>query len=750
MNTSDQSDETQKMQPHSSKNLRGEGESDSSEKKTAGKNGKTEKQGTNLITLRVDRAVAKDVGRAILRMDPEIMEAISIDIGDIVSIKGKRETFARVLPSFVVDRGKGFVFVDGLVRENAQVSLGEAVAISKTTAKPAKSASLIALTPRAGNLNVLQVVQALEGTAGAEGDRVRANCLGVNEADFRLITANPKGPIVFKPDTVVTIQEASKTAPKLKVSYEDVGGLGNQVARIREMIELPLKYPQIFDRLGIEPPKGVLMYGSPGSGKTLIARVVASETSAHFIRINGPEIIHKFYGESEARLRGIFEEAAKKAPTIIFIDEIDAIAPKRAETLGDVEKRVVAQLLGLMDGLQSRGQVIVIGATNIPDALDPALRRPGRFDREIMIPAPDKAGRLEILQIHTRSMPIDADVDLAQLAAVTHGFVGADLAALCREAAMNAVRTLIPQMNLGSADLPYELLMNLDVNMAHFLSALHEIEPSAIRDVLIETPDVTWEQVGGLEDIKQVLKEAIDWPIRYPQLFAQAKVRPPRGILLCGPPGTGKTTIAKALARESEANFISVKGPALYSKWVGETEKGIRELFRKARQVEPAIIFIDEIDSLAPLRGSTGGDSGVTDRVIAQLLTEMDGLEALTGVVVVAATNRKDMIDPALLRSGRFDFILDLPIPDEQARLEILKIHTDGRPLAYDLELQDLSNLLVGSAGADIESIVNQAAVIAIREHLENNCANKLEIKAKHFMEAISARTGDRSLLMEK
>lgn len=708
--------------------------------------GRPEKGAANTIALRADRAASKDVGRAILRMDPIHMDALGATIGDIVSIQGKRETFARVLPSYILDRGKGFVYMDGLLRENAKISLGDQINVTIAAAQSATSASLIPLTPRAGSLNVHQVAQSLEGVAGAEGDRVRANCIGASEADFRLVTTNPAGPIVFKADTLITIQEASKGAPKLPVSYEDVGGLGDQVARIREMIELPLRYPQIFDRLGIEPPKGVLMYGSPGSGKTLIARAVASETAAHFIRINGPEIIHKLYGESEARLRGIFEEAAKKAPTIIFIDEIDAIAPRRADTLGDVEKRVVAQLLALMDGLESRGQVIVIGATNIPDALDLALRRPGRFDREIMIPAPDKAGRLEILQIHTRSMPTDPDVDLQHLAAVTHGFVGADLAALCREAAMNAVRTLLPQMNLGAEDVPYDMLMSLDVNMSHFLNALHEVEPSAIRDIFVEIPDVTWDQVGGLERVKQTLRESIDWPIRHPQLFTQAKVRPPRGILLCGPPGTGKTTIAKALARESEANFISIKGPALFSKWVGETEKGIRELFRKARQVEPTIIFIDELDSLAPLRNSTSGDSGVADRVVAQLLTEMDGLEDLTGVVVVAATNRKDMIDPALLRSGRFDFILDLPLPDEKTRLEILKIHTGGRPLASDVVLEELSSLLAGYAGADIESMINQACVIAIREHLECKCQGRLEVQKKHFMEALTIRSGDSQL----
>ena len=541
--------------------------------------------------------------------------------------------------------------------------------------------------------------------------------------------------------TKISLQEGATSAvatPRIRVSYEDIGGLSKPISRIREMIELPLKYPQIFERLGVEPPKGVLLYGAPGCGKTLVARAVASETHANFVIINGPEIIHKFYGESEARLRSIFEDAARKAPTIIFIDEIDAIAPKRAEVLGEVEKRVVAQLLSLMDGLQTRGQVIVIGATNIPDSLDPALRRPGRFDRELMFPAPDKDGRLEILQIHTRAMPLASDVDLQQLSTQTTGFVGADLASVCREAAMNAVRELIPHISWDTNELPYDLLMALEVRMQHFTAALREIEPSAIRDIIIEVPDVGWDDVGGLESIKQTLIESVNWPLQHAALFAEAKVKPPRGILLSGKPGTGKTLLAKALAKESEANFLSIKGPQLFSKWVGESEKGIRELFRKARQVAPAIIFLDEMDSIASRRGGAGGDSGVAERVISQLLTEIDGIQELDGVIVLGATNRPDLIDSALLRPGRFDFHLELPMPDEAARLKILEIHTHGRPLSPDVNLPDLARELKDCSGAEIQSMVNKAAVLAIRAYLKTEGKkNALTITATHFLEAM-------------
>ncbi|MEM3070672.1 MAG: CDC48 family AAA ATPase, partial [Candidatus Bathyarchaeia archaeon] len=506
-----------------------------------------------------------------------------------------------------------------------------------------------------------------------------------------------------------------------KVTYEDIGGLGSELQRVREMIELPLKYPELFEKLGIEPPKGILLYGPPGTGKTLLAKAVAYETDAYFTSINGPEIMSKYYGESEARLREIFEEAEKNAPSIVFIDEIDAIAPKREEVTGEVERRVVAQLLALMDGLKSRGQVVVIGATNRPDAVDPALRRPGRFDREIEIGVPDRNGRLEILQIHTRGMPLSEDVDLERLADATHGFVGADLAALCKEAAMRALRRVMPEIDLKSKTIPPGVLEKLQVTMGDFLDALRDVEPSAMREVLVEVPNVHWSDVGDLEEAKQELIETVEWPLRYPEVFEYARASPPKGILLYGPPGTGKTLLAKALATESEVNFISVKGPELLSKWVGESEKGVRETFRKARTAAPAIIFFDEVDSLAPRRGAGYADSGVTERVISQLLTELDGLEELRNVVVLAATNRPDIIDPALLRPGRFDKLIYVPPPDHKTLIQIFKIHTREMPLSDDVDLKELARMCIGYSGADVEALCREAALNALRSDPKAN-----------------------------
>lgn len=693
------------------------------------------------IKLKARRAIPKDVGRGIIRIDPKDMEAIQCVIGDVVSIKGAQMSVARLMPTYVGDRGKGAAFMDGLLRENAAIGLEEIVTITKAEAKPAQVVTLSSLSGLRRGGDAQYLAQFLEGLAIVEGDRIRADFNASNGRDYRVTTTTPRGAVLINSSTqVVTQYENDRKGSSNKISYEDIGGLACPIGRIREMIELPLRHPQIFERLGIEPPKGVLLTGSPGCGKTLIARAVASETNAHFIRVNGPEIIHKFYGESEAKLRNIFDDAAKRAPSIIFIDEIDAIAPKRAEVLGDVEKRVVAQLLALMDGLQTRGQVIVIGATNLPDSLDPALRRPGRFDREIAITAPDKDGRLEILQIHTRSMPLAADVDIRQLAEVTHGFVGADLAALCRESAMNAVREIIPQIHWETDEVPYQLLMSLEVRMEHFNAAMHEIEPSALRDIIVEIPDTSFADIGGLREAKQVLEETVTWPLLHGDLFAQGRVKPARGILLAGPPGTGKTLLARALSHESAANFLSIKGPALFSKWVGETEKGIRELFRKARQVAPAIVFIDEIDSIAATRGSQTGDSGVSERVMGQLLTELDGIQELKGVTVVAATNRPDIIDSALLRAGRFDFIVELPIPDAAACLEILKIHARHRPLCEDVDLAELSVMCAGFVGAEIESVVNKACLAAIREHLSLNQPERpLLVQRKDFLQAIES-----------
>jgi transitional endoplasmic reticulum ATPase len=526
--------------------------------------------------------------------------------------------------------------------------------------------------------------------------------------------------VLINTSTVIRLVGEGAKRVSGAITYEDIGGLHRVIRRIREMIELPLRYPEVFERLGIDPPKGVLLHGPPGCGKTLIARAVAHETSAHFIHINGPEIVDKWYGASEANLRNFFEDARGHAPSIIFIDEIDAIAPKREEMSGDkqVERRIVAQLLALMDGLESRGNVIVIAATNIPNTLDPALRRPGRFDREIVIGVPDRDGRREIIEIHSRGMPLANDVDLDRLAAITHGFVGADLEALSREAAMSALRRLLPDIDFAQARIPYEQLMALEVTWTDFETALAEVEPSAIREVFTEIPEVGWENVGGLEEVKRLLKEIVEWPLQYGALFAHIHTTPPKGILLYGPPGTGKTLLAKAVAKESEANFISVKGPELLSKWVGESEKGVREVFKKAKQASPCIVFFDEIDALAPQRGATA-DSHVTERVVSQLLAEMDGIEELKGVVLLAATNRLDIIDPALLRPGRFEMLVELPTPDREARLAIFQVHTQGKPLAPDVDLGGLAERTEGMVGADIEGLCRQAAMLAIREFLE-------------------------------
>jgi transitional endoplasmic reticulum ATPase len=598
---------------------------------------------------------------------------------------------------------------------------------------PTANAQTIVLKPmassRGGRTQPQYIGRLLEGRAFVAGDKVRVDLVGTSVRDFRVESVTPRGAVLVTAATRLQMRdEVESEQRRTGVTYEDIGGLRREIQRIREMIELPLKYPEVFDRLGIDAPKGVLLYGPPGSGKTLIARAVANETNAHFISIAGPEIIHKFYGESEAHLRQIFEEAEKRAPSIIFLDEIDAIAPKREETSGDkqVEKRVVAQLLALMDGLKSRGRVIVIGATNIPNSMDPALRRPGRFDRELSIAIPDQPGRLEILDIHTRGMPLADDVDLAWLASVTHGFVGADLEALCREAAMTALRRLIPNIDFGQAHIPDHVIESLQVTMDHFRSALAEVEPSAIREVFTEVPDVGWDDVGGLEEIKQALREAVEWPILYPDLYTYAGTTPPKGILLSGPPGTGKTLLAKAVAKQSGANFISVKGPALLSKWVGESEKGVREIFHKARMAHPCIVFFDEIDAMAPTRGA--GSSDVTERVLSQMLTEMDGIEVLQGVMVLAATNRPDMLDPALMRTGRFDIKFELPLPNRESRQAIFAVHTRRKPIGADVDVKELAVLAEGMTGAEIEGVCRRAAVAAIREYLAQHAVTSRQI----------------------
>ncbi|QOJ78325.1 CDC48 family AAA ATPase [Infirmifilum lucidum] len=688
----------------------------------------------NEIELKVYEVRQHEAGRGRVRIDEDAMEALGISAGDVVEIEGKRKTVAIAWPGYAEDKGKGIIRMDGWTRKNAGVSIGDRVKVRKAEVKPALTVRLapVSMTLAVDENFVAYVKKRLLDRPIIEGDIIQIPVLG-QVIHFNVVSIKPKGVVVVTEKTQLKILERPVDVGRIpRVTYDDIGDLEEAKQKIREMVELPLKHPELFKRLGIDPPKGILLYGPPGTGKTLLAKAVANETDAYFIAINGPEIMSKFYGESEQRLREIFEEAKEHAPAIIFIDEIDAIAPKREEVTGEVEKRVVAQLLALMDGLEARGDVIVIGATNRPNALDPALRRPGRFDREIEIGIPDKRGRLEILKVHTRSMPLAKNVDLEKLAEMTHGYVGADLAALCREAAMKALRRVLPRIDLEKEEIPLEVLETIEVEMEDFLNAYREITPSALREIEVEVPSVRWDDIGGLEDVKQQLREAVEWPLKYPESFGRLGIDPPKGILLYGPPGTGKTLLAKAVATESEANFVSIKGPEIFSKWVGESERAIRELFRKARQVAPSVIFIDEIDALAPMRGLVSSDSGVTERVVSQLLTEMDGLERLEGVVVVAATNRPDIIDPALLRPGRFDRLIYVPPPDEKARLEIFRVHTRRMPLAEDVDLAELARRTEGYTGADIEVLVREAGLIALREDV-----NTTKVYMRHFEEAL-------------
>ncbi|MCF8074748.1 MAG: CDC48 family AAA ATPase [Desulfotignum sp.] len=691
------------------------------------------------VTLKVIEANSKDTGRGIIRLDPSDFKKIDVAVGDVVQVKGKRLTAAKVMPAYIEDREQGLVRMDGITRDNAQVGLDEKVIIEKAVCNPARKISVTPLT-QVRSFDSKYIGTLLEGISLVKEDIVRAKLFGAKTRDFKVTATKPAGIVIIKPDTIIEIKEEKSEFKSSRVSYEDIGGLAKEIHRIREMIELPLKYPQVFEKLGIDPPKGVLLHGPPGCGKTLIARAVANETDANFQHLTGPEIMAKFYGESEANLRKIFEKASASAPAIIFFDEIDAIAPKREDMGGEkqVEKRVVAQLLALMDGLSSRGQVIVIGATNIPNVIDPALRRPGRFDREIEISIPDKNGRYKILNIHTHGMPLSEDVDLIKLSEITHGFVGADIEAFCREAAMVCLRKFFPTFDFGQEEIPIDSLLDLKVTMDDFLEAMKEIEPSAIREVFSEVPNVNWTDVGGHEEVKNILKETVEWPLKYASLFDYANTRPARGILFHGEPGTGKTLLAKAVATESGVNFISIKGPELLSRWVGDSEKGIRQIFKKARQASPCVVFFDEIDSLTPKRGAFGS-SAVTDRVISQFLSEMDGIEELKGILVLAATNRIDMIDAAMLRSGRFDFQLELKNPDKNARKEIFKVHTREKPLGKSVDFDRLADETDRFKGADIELICNTAAIIAIKEFIKKGRKDhtKFSILMKHFQQAI-------------
>ena len=686
------------------------------------------------LILKVVEAKQRDVGTGWARIDPMVMRRANISPGEIIEIEGRRITAAKAWPGYPEDEGLEIIRMDGLMRKNAGVSIGDRVIVRVVDAKPA---SLVRLAPAdfvasADQGFIGYVRRKLIDKPVVEGNIILVPVLE-KPLPFIVVQTKPSGVVMVTNSTQIQIlQKPVERSITPKVTYEDIGGMRHVIKRIRELVELPLRHPELFKHLGIEPPKGVLLYGPPGTGKTLLARAVANETEAHFIAINGPEIMSKFYGESEARLREIFEEAKKNAPAIIFIDEIDALAPKRDEVIGEVERRVVAQLLALMDGLEARGNVIIIAATNRPEAVDPALRRPGRFDREIEITLPDKQGRLEILQIHTRNMPLADDVDLQKLAEITHGYTGADLAALVKEAAMHALRRYLPEIDLASDKIPSHVLENMEVRMEDFLAAYKEIVPSGMREIYVEVPEVRWSDIGGLEDVKQQLREAVEWPLKHPEIFDKMGIRPPKGILLFGPPGTGKTLLAKAAATESGANFIAVRGPEILSKWVGESEKAIRQIFRRARQVAPTIVFFDEIDSIAPARGFRHDTSGVTDRIVNQLLAEMDGIVPLTNVVVIAATNRPDILDPALLRPGRFDKIIYVPPPDKRSRLEILRIHTRSVPLAEDVDLELIAEKTKGYSGADLEYLVREAALFALRDDI-----NTRRVYMRHFEKAL-------------
>jgi transitional endoplasmic reticulum ATPase len=678
----------------------------------------TNSLGTNEVKLRVGHAVKKDAGRGLVRIDPFVQRKMNLNTGDVVSISSLsgKKTAAKIWPGLPEDENQGIIRMDGAIRHNVGVSIDEYVVVKgPIQVKPAQQVTLAPIDARLRNaINVPPYI--LEGMVLSRNDILAIQMMG-GVLNVAVVNFRPNADAVII-DSGTNVEILDKPASEVKIgphiSYEDVGGLRDEIQKIRETVELPIRHPEIFSHLGIDAPKGVLLYGPPGTGKTLLAKAVASETDAHFISLSGPEIMSKFYGQSEERLREIFREAEERAPSIIFIDEIDSIAPKREEVTGEVERRVVAQLLALMDGIQSRGKVVVIAATNRIEGIDPALRRPGRFDREIEIGVPDVHGRKEILQIHCRGMPLASDVDIDYLASKTHGFVGADLSALAKEAAIHALRRYLPKIEIDK-EIPVEILKEMRVTREDFANALGEVEPSALREVLITTPKETWDDIGGLETAKQELREVAEWPLKYPELFAHMNANLPKGILLYGPPGTGKTLLAKALAHETETNFIAVKGPEFLSKWVGESERAVREVFRKARQAAPSIIFFDEIDAIAPARGGESGDAHVTERMISQLLTEIDGLEELKNVLLIAATNRPDIIDSALLRAGRFGRHVFIPMPDRDARKGILKIHIKKKPLGSDVDIDKLADETEGMTGADIQSLVDEATMLAIR-----------------------------------
>src|SRR5215213_4492260 len=727
--------------------------------------------GNNKFTLKVAETFSKFVGRGIALIDPRIIEEYNLRTGDVLELTQEstsKKSYVLLWSSNPNDYGKGLIRIDGYTRENISVGIDDQVNVQKVNVEKAEEIKMSPIK----DLNIVgledYLSEKLDGRVVSKDDVILFNIMG-KRIGFIIVSTKPQNrALLINSDTKFKIGSKSSISVQDKktdrITYEDIGGIKNEVQKVREMIELPLRHPELFDKIGIEAPKGVLLHGAPGTGKTLLAKAVANETNANFYSIGGPEIMSKFYGESEEKLREIFLQAQEKAPSIIFIDEIDSIAPKRDEVSGDVEKRIVSQLLTLMDGLKTRGKVVVIAATNRPNAIDPALRRPGRFDREIEIGIPGEEGRYDILQIHTRGMPLEQDIDLQSYAKVTHGFVGADLEMVAKEAAMRSLRRIIPEINLKESKIPIDILNKIKITNQDFDDALKEVHPSAMREVLVQKPNIEWKDIGGLYNVKEELKEAIEWPLKHADLFNKASIKPPKGILLYGPPGTGKTLLAKAVASTSESNFISIKGPELLSKWVGESEKGIREIFRKARQAAPCVIFFDEIDAIAPRRsGSDGGDSHVTERLVSQMLTEIDGLEDLKGVVIIGATNRPDIIDEALLRPGRFDRLLEIPIPGKDARKQILQIHLKKKPLGADVNIDKLVDLTDRYTGAEIEALVNAAAIAAVREYIiakelksnkekdsnvdnpsgmkeeyDNDKKEELEISMKHFKSSLS------------
>jgi len=682
------------------------------------------------IVLKIDEIPQQHVGRGRAIIDPKIIEDQKWNTGQILELTYNKKTHVKLWPGAPEEYGSGIIRIDGMTRQNIGGGIGDKISLKSVEAVNAEQ---IVLSPTekisAEGLQEYMIYNYLNHVF-TTGDSVSLNTQMGGRVQFVVTSTKPSKPVIVTEATIFKLGAMTKAvdASVPRITYDELGGIKNEVQKIREMVELPMRHPELFDKIGVEAPKGVLLYGPPGTGKTLLAKAVAGETNAHFISLSGPEIMGKHYGESEERIREIFTQAEENSPSIIFIDEIDSIAPKRDEVSGELEKRIVSQLLTLMDGMKSRGKVVVIAATNRPDSIDPALRRPGRFDREIEIGIPDDEGRFEILSIHTRGMPIDEKVDLKQISKITHGFVGADLEVLSKEAAMRSLRRILPEIDLDEEKISSEILQKIQITSEDFSDALKEVRPSALREVQIQIPNISWDDVGGLDELKEELKEAVEWPVKYREAFDYVDVESPKGILLHGPPGTGKTLIAKALAKMTESNFISIKGPELLSKWVGESEKGVREIFRKARQAAPCIIFLDEVDALVPRRGS-GSESHVTENVVSQILTEIDGLEELNNVLIIGATNRLDIVDEALLRPGRFDRIIKVPNPDTKGRQHIFEIHTKKKPLASDVDITKLVELTDGFSGAEIAAVANRAAIAALKKHVNAKSENVKDIK---------------------